>query len=149
MIIYLLDLFQVPRLTSAVGGSRVSPHKGADKCYRLVPETSPMNRSVLESELDILWHRFGIEYDVVGTAKNPVYMPLLINPMIDHKWVLRYPPSFNSDSETGTETTSRASDDYTTTISTVSDVVSVYFDILVWCSLFPFSMWGCFAGAMS
>ena len=59
-----------------------------------------------------LWHRYGVEYDIIGTAENPAEMPLLGYPVVDHYWILHTPHSLNSGA--GTETARGASDDLTT-----------------------------------
>ena len=59
-----------------------------------------MHRSVLEAEMDILWQRYGVEYRIVGSAVHPSEMPLLVEPVADHRFVKRSPCSFASDGET-------------------------------------------------
>ncbi len=61
----------------------------------------------------------------VRTAKNPVEMLL---PVADHNRVLRFPPSFVS--SVRTETTRRASDDFTTSVSDLSEMVGAHSDLI-------------------
>ncbi len=91
--------------------SGVLPPHTLDRCFRLILEFPPINRSLLEAELDVLWQRYGIEYQIVGTSENPAEMPLLMEPVADHRFTRRFPPSFESDVET--EESRRASDDVT------------------------------------
>ena len=59
-----------------------------------------MHRCVFEAEMDILWQRYGVEYKVVGSAVHPSKMPLLVEPVAEHRFMKRFPPSFSSDGET-------------------------------------------------
>ncbi len=72
-----------------------------------------MHRSVLEVEMDILWQRYGDEYEIVGSAVHPSEMPLLVDPVAEHRFMKRSSPSSSSDGETGeTSETKRVPEDH-------------------------------------
>ena len=56
-------------------------------CYRVVLETPPLARKTLEIELDDLWNRFGIEYQIVGSSPNLMDMSLITHPVVEHPWI--------------------------------------------------------------
>ncbi len=62
-------------------------------CYRVVLETLPLTRRTLEIELDDLWSRYGLEYQIIGSSPNLTDMSLITHPVVEHPWMKFHPVS--------------------------------------------------------
>ncbi len=106
-------LLQVPRINEALSSPTATDPETRERCYRLTLETPLIDRSVLGRELDFLWQRYGVEYRVEGVFDHPAEMPLLMDPVVDHRLVRRLPPALSSSPSEETGETRRAPEDFT------------------------------------
>ena len=105
---FLFFLLQVPRINEALSSPTATDPEVRERCYRLTLETPPIGRSTLGREPDLLWQRYGIEYRVEGVFGHPAEMPLLMDPVVDHRLVRRLPTALSSSSSEETGETRRA-----------------------------------------